>query len=262
MAAIGLGAPHDLAEAMRLLEQAAAQGHALAAASLALILEEGGIDPWLTPAPAMTISQAPRVLTIGGFISPAVCAWLTERARPSMRPATVFDNLVERETRSGSRTNSAVQIRFEDSDMILALVREKIARATGLPVAGLEPTQVLHYAPGQAFETHHDYLDPETPGHLSNLVRNGQRMATFLIYLNDGFEGGETEMASIGLRHRGKPGDALFWANVTPDGRPDPLTIHAGLPPSSGEKWLLSQWLRNRAPTPGPDQSLVSSGTP
>jgi len=24
-------------------------------------------------------------------------------------------------------------------------------------------------------------------------------------------------------------------------------TLHAGLPPLSGEKWLLSQWLRDRA---------------
>ena len=44
------------------------------------------------------------------------------------------------------------------------------------------------------------------------------------------------------------PGEALFWANVTPDGRPDSSTLHAGLPPTSGEKWTLSQWCRNRAP--------------
>jgi len=29
-------------------------------------------------------------------------------------------------------------------------------------------------------------------------------------------------------------------------GKPDPLSEHAGLPVTSGEKWLLSQWIRDR----------------
>jgi hypothetical protein len=31
---------------------------------------------------------------------------------------------------------------------------------------------------------------------------------------------------------------------VEPDGKVDRGTLHAGLPPTSGEKWLLSQWVR------------------
>jgi prolyl 4-hydroxylase len=39
-----------------------------------------------------------------------------------------------------------------------------------------------------------------------------------------------------------------MWANTLPDGSIDRRTRHAGLPPTRGEKWLLSQWLRGRAP--------------
>lgn len=72
---------------------------------------------------------------------------------------------------------------------------------------------------------------------------------TFLIYLNEEYEGGETAFPAIGLRYRGRAGDALFWANLDQQQLPDPLTLHAGLPPTSGEKWVFSQWIRER-PTP------------
>lgn len=42
-------------------------------------------------------------------------------------------------------------------------------------------------------------------------------------------------------------GEALVFDNVRPDGSGDVTTLHAGLAPSKGEKWLLSQWIRDRA---------------
>jgi prolyl 4-hydroxylase len=74
----------------------------------------------------------------------------------------------------------------------------------------------------------------------------GQRIVTCLVYLNDGFEGGETEFPAIDWRYRGKPGDSLIFNNVTPQGLPDMASLHAGLPPTRGEKWVLSQWVRDR----------------
>ena len=43
---------------------------------------------------------------------------------------------------------------------------------------------------------------------------------------------------------------------VTPparDGSVDPMTLHTGAPPTSGEKWLISKWFRTRALRPGAD---------
>ena len=37
-----------------------------------------------------------------------------------------------------------------------------------------------------------------------------------------------------------------MFFNVDAAGQPDRRTLHAGLPPSAGEKWLLSQWFRDR----------------
>jgi len=78
------------------------------------------------------------------------------------------------------------------------------------------------------------------------LQRGGQRVATFLVYLNDGYEGGETSFPRLDYRFKGATGDALVFANVEPNGAPDPRTMHAGTPTTRGEKWLLSQWIRDR----------------
>jgi prolyl 4-hydroxylase len=73
---------------------------------------------------------------------------------------------------------------------------------------------------------------------------------TVLVYLNDDLEGGETEFLQLGLRHRGRKGDALMFRNVDAEGQPDRRTLHAGRPPTQGEKWLLSVWIRDRALPP------------
>ncbi len=108
----------------------------------------------------------------------------------------------------------------------------------------METPKVLHYAPGETFAEHFDYLNPAEPAYATQLAVRGQRTETFLIYLNDGFSGGETYFRRIGLSHIGAKGDALLFANLDAAGVPDPDTIHTGLPPTSGEKWLFSQWIR------------------
>lgn len=261
LGAMGLGLPQDWRTALDRLTQADELGHATAGRQLALLTNgldaEGrrgdraaGIDirAWLTPPAPRMLSQGPAIFAIDRFLPEAVCDWMQDRARTVAEPALVYDPETGVGRREGVRTNSAAQFDLERMDVVLAVVRERIARAAGLPVPGLEWTQVLHYAVGQAFDWHVDWLDPATPGYAADLAARGQRIATFLVYLNDDFEGGETAFEAGGLRHRGRKGDALMWANTLPDGSIDRRTRHAGLPPTRGEKWLLSQWLRGRAP--------------
>ena len=47
--------------------------------------------------------------------------------------------------------------------------------------------------------------------------------------------------------HKGKAGEALYLVNADPRGKGDPRTRHAGLPTRSGNKWILSQYCRDRA---------------
>jgi prolyl 4-hydroxylase len=45
------------------------------------------------------------------------------------------------------------------------------------------------------------------------------------------------------------PGRAVVFDNMTyddasPQGRPDPDSLHAGMPVEAGEKWLATLWIR------------------
>jgi prolyl 4-hydroxylase len=94
-------------------------------------------------------------------------------------------------------------------------------------------------------KNHYDFIDPASPNYHQMLREQGQRMVTFLIYLNDDYDGGETDFPDLGFRHKGTRGSGIFFRNALPDGRPDTTMIHAGLPPTSGEKWIVSQFVRN-----------------
>jgi prolyl 4-hydroxylase len=126
------------------------------------------------------------------------------------------------------------------------LLRQRIAATAGLAFGSLESPQILHYAVGQEFKPHVDFLDPNVPGYARDIEKRGQRAATFLIYLNDDYEGGETEFPLLGIRHKARKGEGLLFWNLDETHRPDSRMLHAGLPPARGEKWVLSQWLRDR----------------
>ncbi|MGZ9113079.1 MAG: prolyl hydroxylase family protein [Brevundimonas sp.] len=259
MTGMGLGVAPDWGRSLELLARAADLGFEPARDQITLLAGSREIDwlesargvditAWLTAPRPRVLSQGPAIFAFDGLLAPDVCDWMIARAEAIAEPALVYDPDTGEGRRESVRTNTAAQFDLERMDVVLALVRERIARAAGLPVAGLEWTQVLHYAVGQTFDWHVDWLDPATPGYAADLIARGQRIATLLVFLNDDFEGGETAFEAGGLRHRGRKGDALLWANTLPDGSIDRRTRHAGLPPTKGEKWVLSQWLRGRAP--------------
>ena len=69
---------------------------------------------------------------------------------------------------------------------------------------------------------------------------------TALIWLNHDYEGGQTDFPDVGVRVKGGVGDLLLFHNVTADGLPDQRMMHAGLPVTSGVKWMASRWIRGR----------------
>jgi len=216
------------------------------------------IEKLIESPPKSPLSESPRLRAIGGFISEAECSWLIERAGDRLRRATVVDP-AGRMSVKGVRTNSSVEFLLADMDLVIEAIRFRISAATRLPLPLFEPVQVLHYAPGQEFRPHHDYFDPKLPGHAEQIREHGQRIATFLIYLNDDYTGGETVFPRAQISYRGNAGDALFLANVDRSGQPNALTLHSGSPPVRGEKWILSQWIRDKAPLAPTVQSMPNA---
>jgi prolyl 4-hydroxylase len=263
LAAAGIGVPQSWAGALSHLFTAALAGSESARGQLKVLSgnpklaagDDGApnywrrlcasvhIPEWLAPCAKQVLNTSPRTVAIMGFIAPPVCDWLIGRAAGRLQPALTYGRDGAATLAPEGRSNSALELGIADSDVVVLLTRQRIAATIGVPVAALETSQILHYATGERFARHHDWLDPSLP----EVAARGQRMVTFLIYLNDAFEGGETEFPHLDLRHRGRTGDALYFANVDAAGAPDPRALHAGLPPTRGEKWVFSQWVRDQA---------------
>jgi hypothetical protein len=267
--AMGIARPPSWERAFDRLQLAAEQGSASARRQLLLLANpardpESGqavadwadlrrrisLDELLRSGERQALANSPRIRVIRKFASTAECRWLIDRASDRLKPAMIYDRSGAH-VRDPGRSNSATEFQVPDMDLVLEVIRARIAQATRVPLPVFELTQIFHYSPGEEFKLHHDFLDPDNAEHRKHLATHGQRIATFLIYLNEGFDGGETEFPQAGIRFRGNVGDAIFWANVGADGEPDRSSVHMGRPPSTGEKWILSQWLRDRAATPG-----------
>ena len=244
--AVGLedGRPNWRA-AVSTLQAAAARGDELARAQLATL---PNADPllWINaPPPATRIFPSPRVGVIEGFLPRPMCDWLIERTRPRLAPAEIM-NEAGQTLKAATRTNLGAHIALEHSDLVIQTARARIGTSLGVPIAHQEFPNVLNYNVGQQFRPHVDFLDPAIPGMHDDLKRGGQRIATFLIYLNEAFEGGETDFPNLNWRYKGKTGDALFFWNVSAAGQVERQLVHAGMPPTKGEKWLFSQWVRSK----------------
>lgn len=206
------------------------------------------LPKWLTPRRRESLLDSPRMGLVEDFAAPEMCDWLIARARARLKPAKVTDRATGQSSVSYARTGSSCLFRRPDSDLIIAILRARIAEVIETCVDALEIPTVLHYSEGQEFAPHYDItVDPAAPDYTEKLAKGAQqRVATFLLYLNDEYEGGETEFPALGKRWNGQKGEGLYFWNVLPNGALDEGTLHAGLPVTRGEKWLFSQWINGQ----------------
>lgn len=251
LAAAGVGRVQSWPDAFDALGRAAELGDEKAARQIGLLSDAGvrgagDVAAWIGAPAGETLSDSPHMVTFAGFLTPALCAHLMNCAATKLEQAQVYDVERRQLKRDAMRTNMSAAFSLIDTDLVMQLIRARIARAADLDFNGLEPPEVLHYSVGQTYKPHVDFFHTALPAFAEEVRAKGQRVKTCLVYLNEAFEGGETDFPRIGVKYRGHTGDALIFTNAEADGTGDMRTLHTGLPPASGEKWLFSQWIRNK----------------
>jgi prolyl 4-hydroxylase len=189
------------------------------------------------------VGQQPPLVVFDGFLSDEECRALIELAAPRMSRSLTVDVQTGGEETHQSRTSQGMFFERGESELV-SRIEARIAHLLGWPVQNGEGLQVLRYAPGAEYLPHFDYFDPAAPGTPAILQRGGQRVATLVMYLHEPEAGGATVFPDAALSVLPKRGSAVFFSYSQP--HPDSLTLHAGAPVISGEKWIATKWLRER----------------
>lgn len=183
------------------------------------------------------LSDDPRITIHRGLFSAAECRYLTLLGTPWLERAMVIDEATGTGVIDSIRDADTSSFPPLAEDLVVQQINACIAAASGTDKKWGEPLTILRYRPDQQYRPHHD-AHGATPDAL--------RHWTALIWLNDDYEGGETDFPDVRVRVKGGVGDLLLFHNVTADGLPDQRMIHAGLPVTSGVKWMASRWIRGR----------------
>jgi len=144
---------------------------------------------------------------------------------------------------------------YDNESFLLKKVRRIFAEKTNTKIEQQEfPISVVKYELNGEYKEHHDYyLD-------LRYVENpdmGNRWKTVLLYLNDDYEGGETQFPIEKITIKGGQGDLLIWTNLNKDGTNNTNTLHAGLPVIKGIKYIVVTWIRERMPKNQNNRSLI-----
>lgn len=251
-AAAGTARAQNWTQALDALAQAASRHHPRAVKQRHLLNALGvnsaaDIEAWINQFDARLLREQPRFAAHAGFLPLALCKYLIEQAAPRLQRAQVFDAANASLKIDPMRNNTTAAYSVIDSDVVMQLARARIARAANVPFDALEPMEVLHYAGGETYKLHIDFFHPLRPGFADEIRVRGQRVKTCLVYLNSNYHGGETEFPKLNIKFRGESGEALIFDNVGANGAGDMNTLHTGLPVTRGEKWLLSQWIREKS---------------
>ncbi|KAL3525621.1 hypothetical protein ACH5RR_013993 [Cinchona calisaya] len=212
----------------------------------------------LNSIPFQVLSWNPRALYFPNFATLEQCQTIVNRAKAELQPSTLALRHGETEENTkGIRTSSGMFISAsEDKTGTLVLIEEKIAKVTMIPRNHGEAFNVLRYEIGQRYHSHYDAFNPAEYG-----AQKSQRVASFLLYLSDVEEGGETMFPfengmnmdasydfrnCIGLKVKPRRGDGLLFYSLLPNGTIDPMSLHGSCPVIRGEKWVATKWIRDQ----------------
>ncbi|KAH7976752.1 prolyl 4-hydroxylase subunit alpha-1 [Rhipicephalus sanguineus] len=230
-------------------------------AELSCVLWTGYGDPRLILAPLKleVLSLTPRIVVFVDFLTPYEVAYIQDAGHTGLERGAIYDW----ETPSGITSYkriSKVSWLWDTEHPFLSSLGRRISLASGLSLESSEPYQVANYGLGGHYTPHDDANTFEQiPDEWD--ARDGNRVATMLLYLTDVSLGGATAFVHLQLAMKPRRRSALFWYDLAPySGNDGPvhfsfwhqrkavenLTTHVGCPVLWGNKWIATKWIRER----------------
>ncbi|KJX96027.1 oxidoreductase like protein [Zymoseptoria brevis] len=205
-------------------------------------------------------STAPLLIYIENFLSHSEADHLISLSSDIWQPSTVSNN--------GALTHDP-KVRLSEKaaiprDRTVQCIESRALSFQGWPRdTFIEKLWTQRYNVSGHYALHYDW---------SSANPNARRVSSFMVYLEDGCEGGGTRFPKLkgrgdekwcefvdcgadeeGVTFKSKKGAAVFWRNFDDEGRGYKETVHAGMPVTKGTKIGLNVWSWYQAGHRAPD---------
>ena len=198
--------------------------------------------------------QGLEIFTIPNFLTDEECDYLCDHIEHHNTRSTVAGLGSEKSVYNEGRTSSTSTI--PDNDPKFQTINNKMYDELGISSEYSEPTQGQIYLEGQYFNYHNDYFEGDS--YTNHCLSSGQRTWTFMLYLNDVEEGGETEFPRLNQKISPTKGTAVVWKNSDGTGSENPASHHSGLAIVKGKKIITTKWFREKIYNSIEDERLAT----
>ena len=177
--------------------------------------------------------KQPRI--IKKILNDEECDQIRQIATISLKPSMVIDHATgKHEVKSETRKCENASICSSTNPVVEKLIRKCLCWIDR-PFENCEMLQVTKYLPGGFYLPHFDTCSAFEPNN---------RMYTFIIALNDDYEGGCTNFPNLKKEFKLTKGDALLFNLFDNYKRHTEKALHGGTEVTSGEKWICNLWVR------------------
>ncbi|KAL0482638.1 prolyl 4-hydroxylase [Acrasis kona] len=187
------------------------------------------------------LSWSPRLFYYSKFLSHKECDEVINMGKDKLERSKVVgaksDEVIQ------DRSSSGYWVPYSQSKFI----DDRISAVTHIEPSFMEQLHLLHYDPTQEYKPHFDWFPRNLNEHQEQQLKDhGQRYATFIIFLDDVEEGGETWFPKPDIKVKPVKGDGILFYDLLPSGEEDNEALHGGLPVIKGEKWIVTKWIRQK----------------
>lgn len=143
------------------------------------------------------------------------------------------------ESKAPKPTNWRTSSQYHDFTNKFHYINDHVAKLTNYPLLNIEQIQILRYEPGEYYKPHCDFFNFPPTWHTTD----NDRVATAITYLNDDFEGGQTNFPNLNIEVKPEKGSMLFF-EYKYDIEMNRQTVHGGMSVVSGAKYIATSWIR------------------
>jgi prolyl 4-hydroxylase len=176
------------------------------------------------------------VIIIDNFLSNKECDNLINysKTKELITSETLNDN---GNVTSDYRKSEQIWIK-DNENKIAKKISDLCEELLDLPKKNMESLQFVRYDVNGYFKVHYD-AEPNK----EKKTNIKDRAHTFMVYLNDVDEGGETEFPKLKLKIKPKKGRAVYFKTLLNNGELLLNSLHQGMPIIRGEKYIINKWI-------------------